>query len=99
MSAVVVIGGGPAGSTTAALVAAAGDRVLLLERDADFVRAFTGKLLGYALGRGLDHYDQPAIRRIVREAEPNRYTWSSLVAGIIQSAPFRLGMVAEEEHP
>ena len=76
-----------------------GLRHLLLERDEDFVRAFTGKLLGYALGRGLDHYDQPAIRRIVREAEPNRYTWSSLVAGVIQSAPFRLGMVAEEEHP
>ena len=76
-----------------------GLRDLLVEHEEDFVRAFTGKLLGYALGRGLDHRDQPAIRQIVREAEPDGYTWSSLLTSIVQSAPFRLGMVAEEEHP
>ena len=46
-------------------------------------------MLTYALGRGLEAYDQPAVRKIVREAAPE-YRWSSIVAGIARSVPFTM---------
>jgi hypothetical protein len=55
-----------------------------------FVRAVTGKLLTYSLGRGLEYYDAPAIRGIVRGAAADNYRWSSLVLGIVKSAPFQM---------
>jgi hypothetical protein len=64
-------------------------RFLLEEHREDYVQAFVGKLLTYALGRHLDYRDQPAIRKIVREAAGHDYRWSALVAGIVNSAPFR----------
>ena len=51
-----------------------------------FVRTVTGMLLTYALGRGVEHHDQPTIRRIVREAGPD-HPWSSIVRGIVRSVP------------
>jgi hypothetical protein len=63
-------------------------RVLLSQKD-DYVRAFSAKLLGYAIGRGIEYYDQPAIRRIAREAEAAR--WSSLILGVVRSTPFTMG--------
>jgi len=67
----------------------AGLRQLLLRYSPQFVRVLTEKLLTYALGRRVDYYDMPTVRAIVREAEPdNRF--SSLVLGIIQSAPFQM---------
>ena len=42
----------------------------------------------YALGRGVEAQDMPAIRRIVREAEPGGYRWSSIVLGVVESTPF-----------
>jgi hypothetical protein len=67
----------------------AGLRTLLVEHRDDFVRTLTGKLLAYAVGRGLDHHDQPAVRRIARDAAPG-YTWSAIVTGIVRSTPFSM---------
>jgi hypothetical protein len=53
-----------------------------------FVGTVTEKLLTYALGRGLDYYDMPAVRRIVREAAPGGYGMQSIVVGIVNSYPF-----------
>ncbi len=55
-----------------------------------FARVFTEKLLTYALGRGLEAYDMPTVRRIVREAEDEDYRFSALVKGIANSIPFRM---------
>ena len=71
-------------------VGPAGVREHLLERQERFVTSLTKKLLTYALGRGLEDYDPPAVRRIVRDAEANDYRWSSLVTGIVESVPFRM---------
>jgi len=53
-----------------------------------FVHALTEKLLSYALGRGVEYYDQPSIRKIVRDAAAEEYTWSSIVLGIVRSPAF-----------
>ena len=55
-----------------------------------FIATLTEKLLTYALGRGVEYYDMPAIRRIVREAASNDYKWSSLIMGIVESMPFQM---------
>jgi hypothetical protein len=55
-----------------------------------FARVFTEKLLTYALGRGLEAYDMPTVRRIVREAADDDYRFSALVQGIANSTPFRM---------
>ncbi len=68
----------------------AGLRAVLLSRHEQFVRTVTEKLATYALGRGLEHYDMPGIRRILREAAASDYTWSSLVLGIVESTPFHM---------
>ena len=65
-------------------------RAALVERRAEFVRTFTEKLLTYALGRPVGHHDMPAVRAILRAAEPDGYRWSSLILGIVESAPFRM---------
>jgi hypothetical protein len=57
------------------------------------VSTATEKLLVYALGRGVEHYDQPAIRKIVREAAPGDYRWSSIILGITKSVPFQMKTV------
>ncbi len=65
-------------------------RDVLYERRAEFVATVTEKLLTYALGRGVEHYDRPAIRAIVREAEGSDYRWSSLILGVVKSVPFQM---------
>jgi len=69
-----------------------GLRTLLVGHKEDFVRTFTGKLLSYAIGRGVEYYDLPTIRKIGRDAARNDYRWSSIVLGIANSAPFRMGI-------
>ena len=64
-------------------------RARLRSRREAFVRTVTSKLLTYAFGRGVEHYDQPTIRRIVREAGPD-HPWSSIVLGIVRSVPFTM---------
>jgi mono/diheme cytochrome c family protein len=65
-----------------------GLRALLLADPEQFPRTLTEKLLSYALGRRLEYSDEPAVRKIVRDAAPGGYRWSSLIAGIVQSTPF-----------
>ncbi len=56
----------------------------------EFVGTVIEKLLTYAIGRGLDYRDAPTVRAIRREAETAGYRWSSIVQGIVNSAPFRM---------
>ena len=58
-----------------------------------YVETFTAKLLTYALGRLVDYRDQPAIRKIAREAAAQDHRWSAIIPGIVKSAPFRLTAV------
>jgi hypothetical protein len=62
----------------------------LIEKPDQFASAFTEKLLMYALGRNLQYYDVPAVRRIVRESARDGYAVSSLVLGIVRSIPFQM---------
>ena len=55
-----------------------------------FVGALTEKLLTFALGRGIETYDAPAVRRIVREARAQDYRFSSIILGIVNSTPFTM---------
>ena len=75
----------------------AGLRALLLDDPEKFPRTVTEKLLAYALGRPLEYYDRPAVRRIVREAAADDYRWSSLVVGIVKSPTFRMRGVRDPE--
>jgi cytochrome c551/c552 len=62
-----------------------------LGRHADeFVATTAEKLLTYALGRGIEYYDAPAIRRITREAAAAKYSFSSMVLGVVRSLPFQM---------
>jgi hypothetical protein len=65
-----------------------GLRALLLSEPDNFASTVTGKLLSYALGRGLEYYDRPTVRRIVRNAAAREYSWSSLILGIVESPAF-----------
>jgi mono/diheme cytochrome c family protein len=67
-----------------------GLRTLLDSRREQFVATVTEKLLAYALGRGLEAYDMPAVRKIVRDAGTDSHRWSSIVVGIVDSVPFRM---------
>lgn len=67
-----------------------GLRALLLERREQFPRTLTEKLLSYALGRRVEYYDRPAVRRIVRDAEVQDFRWSALILGIVKSPAFQM---------
>jgi hypothetical protein len=73
----------------------AGLRQALLHYSPQFARVVSEKLLTYALGRGVEHYDMPLVRSIVRDAERNNYRFSSIVLGIVKSAPFQMNMKAQ----
>jgi hypothetical protein len=64
----------------------------LLRRPELFVGAFTEKLLTYASGRGVDYYDAPTVRAIVRDAQARQYRVSSIVLGIVKSPAFQMRM-------
>jgi mono/diheme cytochrome c family protein len=55
-----------------------------------FAGVITEKLLTYALGRGLQYYDMPAVRKIVHDASAQNLRWSSLVLGVVESIPFEM---------
>jgi hypothetical protein len=80
-------GGLPDGSTFAGV---AGLEQALLDRPELFVGTLAEKLLTFALGRGVEHHDAPAIRKIVRDARSNDYRLSSLVVGVATSTPFQM---------
>jgi cytochrome c553 len=71
-----------------------GLRALLLNHRDDFVRAFTTRLLTYALGRGVAYYDAPSIRKIMQDGAGQNYRWSSIILGIVNSTAFQMRRTA-----
>lgn len=69
----------------------------LLKRPELFVRTLSEKLLTFGLGRGVEVYDAPAVRKIVKYAEENDYRFSSIILGIVNSVPFQMRATAEDE--
>ena len=68
-----------------------GLRTFLLEQhEEEFLATVTKKLLTYALGRGVEYYDMPAVRKILRQAADGDYRWSSIISGIVESVPFQM---------
>jgi hypothetical protein len=82
-----------------ALDGPAGLRAALLDRRDAVASTAAEKLLTYALGRRVEHFDMPAVRRIVRDAAPGGYRFSALVAGIVHSAPFQMKRFDEGTQP
>jgi uncharacterized protein DUF1585 len=65
-------------------------RALLADPN-QFATTITEKLLTYALGRGVEYYDEPAVRAIVHEAAQRDYRFASgLIVGVVQSTPFQM---------
>jgi hypothetical protein len=65
----------------------------LLKRPIPLIRTFTQNLMAYALGRRVEYYDGPTIRKIAAEAEQNDYRFSDFVVGIVKSDAFRMRRV------
>jgi len=80
-------GGLPDGSTFQGV---AGLEKALLGRPELFVDTLTEKLFTYALGRGAEYYDAPAIRKVVRDSRDQDFRFSSIIAGIVSSTPFEM---------
>jgi hypothetical protein len=72
-------------------------RAALVARSDIVISHFTEMLMSYALGRRVEHYDMPAIRRIVRDAKANDYRLSSLILGVARSAAFRTATAEQRE--
>jgi mono/diheme cytochrome c family protein len=65
-------------------------RNVLVGHREEFVETVTEKLLTYAIGRGVEYYDKPVIRAVLREARASDYRWSALVTAVVNSAPFQM---------
>ncbi len=78
-----------------AVVGVAGLRAALLKRPETFVETLTEKLMTYGLGRGLQYYDMPVIRGILRESAASDNRFSSIIVGIVKSAPFQMRRKAD----
>ena len=65
-------------------------RAALLKYSPQFARMVTEKMMTYALGRGVEYFDMPVVRSIVREAEKEEYSFSSILMGIVNSDPFQM---------
>jgi hypothetical protein len=65
-------------------------KAMLRARSPQFVRGFTEKMLTYALGRGLESYDKPAVEKIARQVEANGDRFSTVIDGIVNSFPFQM---------
>jgi hypothetical protein len=72
-------------------------RAALLAKSDVVMTHFTERLLSYALGRRVEYYDMPTVRKIVREAKANDYRMSSLIRGVVSSAAFRTAMAEVTE--
>jgi hypothetical protein len=62
----------------------------ILQRPEMFVSTITGKLMTFALGRGVESFDAPVIRKVVRESAADKYRFSSLIQAIVTSTPFQM---------
>jgi hypothetical protein len=65
-------------------------RKALLRYSPQFVRTFTERMMTYALGRGVEYYDMPVVRSIVRDAEKQNNRFTAIVMGVVNSAPFQM---------
>jgi hypothetical protein len=74
----------------------AGLRSLLMSHKEDFVRTLSEKMLAYAVGRGIESSDLPAVRKIARDAGAGDFRWTSLVLAVVKSTPFTMGVVKNE---
>ena len=71
-------------------------RQALVSRPELFAGTMTEKLLIYALGRGLDYRDMPAVRAILRDAARDNYRFSALILGVVHSTPFQMRTAVSE---
>ena len=74
-------------------------RKAILRRPEQFVQTMTEKLMTYALGRSVEYYDMPAVRKIVRDAAAENYRFSAIVKGIVRSQPFQMRRLPEAAAP
>ena len=72
-------------------------REALLGYSDQFLRTVTEKLMTYALGRTVEYYDQPVVRSIVRDAARDNNRFSSLILGVVKSAPFQMRVKKPEQ--
>ena len=80
-------GGLPSGMT---FTGTSGLKDALLAQPDAFATTVTEKLMTYALGRGLEFYDAPTVRGIIRDSRSKEYRFSSLIAGVVKSVPFQM---------
>jgi hypothetical protein len=85
-------------SSGANVAGLSGLRALLLAEPEQFPRTVTEKLLAYALGRRLEYYDRPAVRKIAHDAAAQNYRWSSIVTGIVESPAFLTSALRTPSH-
>jgi len=71
-------------------------RTQLMKYQQQFMRGVTAKLMTYALGRGVEYFDMPTVRAIVKDSGGNNNRFSSLVIGIVKSAPFQMNVKTAE---
>ena len=64
--------------------------MILVTRRDQFAATIAEKMLTYALGRGVESFDRPSLRAIMRQARDQQYTWSSIIFGIVTSTPFQM---------
>ena len=82
----------PGGGT---FVGPGGLKKVLMERADQFVESLSEKMLTYGVGRGLEHYDLPAVRKIRRETVAKEYRFSALVQAVVESVPFQMRRTPE----
>ena len=70
-------------------------RKVLMSHSDEFLTTMTEKLMVYALGRGLEAIDAPAVRKIKRDAERDKYRFESLIQGIVTSTPFTMRLAQD----
>jgi hypothetical protein len=63
---------------------------VILKRPIPIMRSFTANLLAYAMGRRIEYFDQPTVRKIVEEAEASDFRMSSFILGVVRSGPFQM---------
>ena len=85
--------------TGATLDGVTGLRQELTKRPEVFVGVLTERMLTYAVGRGLEYYDMPAVRTIVQDARSSQYRFSSIVLGVVRSVPFQMKETARAAAP
>ena len=74
----------------------AGVRKLLMARSDQFISTVTEKLMVYALGRPVEYFDRPALRKVTKEAAAHENRWSSIILGVVNSMPFQYEMKGAE---